>query len=175
MRLCLFCAGIALIASCKSEKTAVIHTELGSMTVRLRADTPLPAGDSLEIEQVAQDEFIRLNDYSSSSSVRNTNDGKTEWPLSGTLVESGGAIFIVQGRKHSDTTLDRWEQLNNRKLDPNIRDQLKQKGGSLVLGGRCKIIGELTTGREVLNRIAALPTDNTGHPLRRVFYTVSLQ
>lgn len=145
------------------------------MTVRLRADTPLPAGDSLEIKQVSQDEFIRLNDYSSSSSVRNTEDGETKWPLSGTLAESGGAIFIVQGRKHTDLTLDRWEQLNNRKLDPKAREQLKQKGGSLALWGRCKITGELTAGREVLDRIAALPTDNTGHPLRRVRYFISLR
>ena len=55
MRLCLFCAGIALITACNREQTASIHTELGSMTVRLRADIHLPAGDSLEIEQVAQD------------------------------------------------------------------------------------------------------------------------
>lgn len=175
MRLCLFCAGIALIASCNREKTAVIHTELGSMTVRLRANTPLPAGDSLEIKQVAQDEFIRLNTFTGSSSVHNTDDGKAEWPLSGTLVESGGAIFIVQGRKHTDITLDRWEQLNNRQLDPKAREQFKQKGGSLALVGRCKVAGELTTGTEVLNRIAALPTDNTGYPLRRVCYTVSLK
>ena len=173
MRLCLFCAGIALITACNREQTASIHTELGSMTVRLLADVHLPAGDSLEIEQVAQDEFIRLNNYNGTPSVRNTEAGKTEWPLSGTLAESGGAIFIIQGRKHTDTSLDRWEQINKRKIDPRVREQFKQKGGSLALEGRCNIIGELISGTEVLNRIAALPTDNTGHPLRRVRYSVS--
>lgn len=173
MRLCLFCAGIALITACNREQTASIHTELGSMTVRLRADIHLPAGDSLEIEQVAQDEFIRLNNYNGTPSVRNTEAGKTEWPLSGTLAESGGAIFIVQGSKQTDTSLDRWEQINKRKIDPRVREQFKQKGGSLALEGRCNIIGELISGTEVLNRIAALPTDNTGHPLRRVRYSVS--
>ena len=173
MRLCLFCAGIALITACNREQTASIHTELGSMTVRLRADIHLPAGDSLEIEQVAQDEFIRLNNYNGTPSVRNTEAGKTEWPLSETLAESGGAIFIVQGSKQTDTSLDRWEQINKRKIDPRVREQFKQKGGSLALEGRCNIIGELISGTEVLNRIAALPTDNTGHPLRRVRYAVS--
>lgn len=173
MRLCLFCAGIALITACNREQTASIHTELGSMTVRLRADIHLPAGDSLEIEQVAQDEFIRLNNYNSTPSGGNSEARQTEWPLSGTLAESGGAIFIIQGRKHTDTSLDRWEQINKRKIDPRAREQFKQKGGSLALEGRCKIIGELLSGTEVLNRIAALPTDNTGHPLRRVRYSVS--
>jgi hypothetical protein len=172
MRLCLFCAGIALITACNREQTASIHTELGSMTVRLR-DIHLPTGDSLEIEQVAQDEFIRLNNYNGTPSVRNTEAGKTEWPLSETLAESGGAIFIVQGSKQTDTSLDRWEQINKRKIDPRVREQFKQKGGSLALEGRCNIIGELISGTEVLNRIAALPTDNTGHPLRRVRYSVS--
>lgn len=143
------------------------------MTVRLWADIHLPAGDSLEIEQVAQDEFIRLNNYNGTPSVRNTEAGKTEWPLSETLAESGGAIFIVQGSKQTDTSLDRWEQINKRKIDPRVREQFKQKGGSLALEGRCNIIGELISGTEVLNRIAALPTDNTGHPLRRVRYSVS--
>lgn len=143
------------------------------MTVRLRADIHLPTGDSLEIEQVAQDEFIRLNNYNGTPSVRNTEAGKTEWPLSETLAESGGAIFIVQGSKQTDTSLDRWEQINKRKIDPRVREQFKQKGGSLALEGRCNIIGELISGTEVLNRIAALPTDNTGHPLRRVRYSVS--
>jgi len=173
MRLCLFCAGIALITACNREQTASIHTELGSMTVRLRADIHLPTGDSLEIEQVAQDEFIRLNNYNGTPSVRNTEAGKTEWPLSETLAESGGAIFIVQGSKQTDTSLDRWEQINKRKIDPRVREQFKQKGGSLALEGRCNIIGELISGTEVLNRIAALPTENTGHPLRRVRYSVS--
>lgn len=172
MRICLFCAGIALIASCTREKTAVVHTEIGSMTLHLHAGVQMPAGDTLEIEQVSQDEFIRLNDYSSLS-VRNIEAGQSEWPLSGTLVESGGAIFIVQGRKHTDKTLDRWELLNNRKLTPQAREQFRQRGGSLALQGRCKIIGELTAGREILNRIAALPTDNTGRPLRRITYFIS--
>lgn len=171
MRLCLFCAGIALITACNREQTASIHTELGSMTVRLRTDIQLHAGDSLEIKQVAQDEFIRLNEYTPTSTTSYTD----EWPLSGSLVESGGAIFIIQGRKHTDATLDRWEQAHKQKIDPTTREQLKLKGGSLSLQSHCRIIGELTSGIEVLNRIAALPTNNNGQPLRRVRYFVSNQ
>lgn len=169
MRLCLFCIGIVLIAACNREQAADINTELGSMSVRIHPGVRLPAGDSLEIAQVAQDEFIRLSDYK----TRNAEDSQSEWPLSGTLVESGGAIFIVQGRKHTDVSLDRWEQQHKRKIDPETREKLKQKGGSLAFGGICKIVGELTTGREVLNRIAALPTDGAGRPLRRVRYLIS--
>lgn len=73
---------------------------------------------------------------------------------------SGSQFYIVQGRVFTDIGLDSVEtyRLKGRKLPPSHREVYKTLGGTPHLDQNYTIFGELVTGFEVLDRIAATPT-----------------
>jgi hypothetical protein len=168
---------LSIFVSCKRPaSTIVMHAALGDMVIRTlpglsaEAAAPLDAllasnPDSLAIDKVLHDGFIQLNFQANTAQVR---PGEQDVPLSGALVISGGRFYLVQGRAHTDASLDKWEQTTGRKIAPKAREHYKQQGGTLALEGRCSVVGKLVSGKEVLDRIAALPNDANGRPLRAV-------
>ena len=73
---------------------------------------------------------------------------------------SGVQFYIVQGRVHTDFTLDSTEtyRLKGRKLPESHRAVYKTLGGSPHLDQHYTIFGELVSGFEALDKIAATPT-----------------
>lgn len=73
---------------------------------------------------------------------------------------SGVQFYIVQGRVHTDFTLDSTEtyRLKGRKLPESHRAVYKTLGGSPHLDQNYTIFGELVSGFDVLDKIAATPT-----------------
>lgn len=73
---------------------------------------------------------------------------------------SGSQFYIVQGRVFTDAGLDSVEthRLKGRKLSPAHREVYKTIGGTPHLDQNYTVFGELVTGFEVLDRIAATPT-----------------
>lgn len=73
---------------------------------------------------------------------------------------SGVQFYIVQGRIHTDYTLDSTEtyRLKGRKLPAEHRDVYKTLGGSPHLDQNYTIFGELMSGFETLDKIAATQT-----------------
>ena len=73
---------------------------------------------------------------------------------------SGSQFYIVQGRVFTDAGLDSVEtyRLKGRKLPEDHRAVYKTLGGTPHLDQGYTIFGELVSGIEVLDRIAATPT-----------------
>lgn len=73
---------------------------------------------------------------------------------------SGSQFYIVQGKIHTDHTLDSIEihRLNGRKIPPDQREVYKTIGGTPQLDQNYTIFGEVVSGMDVVDRIASVPT-----------------
>lgn len=125
----------------------------------------LAAQDSLSIGKVLQNGFIQLN---FDVEMPKMKAGQDRAPTSGAFVLYKGRFYIVQGRAHTDDSLDKWEQGSGRKIPQDFRELYKRHGGALQLEGNCLVLGKLVAGIATLDRIAAIPSDSDGHPLRSV-------
>lgn len=166
---------LAALGSCRPTTShVIIHSDMGDLTIRLTPAAGRLASafncDSCAIPRIQQDGFIQLN-----ASAAPPAAIPDHWPLSNELVATTDGFFLIQGRRHTDQSLNKWEQTKGIKLPPRAREQYQKNGGALPFHGRCTVLGTLVAGREVLDRIAALPCDEQGKPLRPVFYKVELQ
>ena len=73
---------------------------------------------------------------------------------------SGSQFYIVKGRIHTDVSLDSVEtyRLKGRKIPPEHREVYKTLGGSPHLDQNYTIFGEVVSGLNVVDSIAASPT-----------------
>lgn len=71
---------------------------------------------------------------------------------------------IVLGKPLTEAELDKY----GRKLPPDIRKQYLARGGEPAWDERSVVFGEVIEGMDVLDRIAAMPTDGERRPLRPV-------
>jgi peptidyl-prolyl cis-trans isomerase B (cyclophilin B) len=73
---------------------------------------------------------------------------------------SGVQFYIVQGRIHTDFTLDSTEtyRLKGRKIPSENREVYKKLGGTPHLDQNYTIFGELVAGFDALDKIASTPT-----------------
>ncbi len=68
----------------------------------------------------------------------------------------GSQFFIVAGRKFSDTELNEIERDYGKHFTPEQRQTYKTIGGAPYLDGDYTIFGEVTSGMDVVDRIAAV-------------------
>ncbi len=87
---------------------------------------------------------------------------------------SGCQFYIVQGQRQDDASLDEWERRLGFKFSPEWRARYKAFGGLPQLDGQYTVFGEVVSGMEVVDRIAALPRDAFDRPLEdvRIFLRV---
>ncbi len=80
---------------------------------------------------------------------------------------SGSQFYIVQGKKFTDAGLDSVEtfRLKGRKLPVAHREVYKTIGGAPHLDMSYTVFGEVESGLEVVDKIAAAPRDNNNRPL----------
>jgi peptidyl-prolyl cis-trans isomerase B (cyclophilin B) len=85
---------------------------------------------------------------------------------------SGSQFYIVQGKKYIDSQLDSVEiKRLKRKIPENQRDVYKSLGGTPFLDQNYTIFGEVVSGMETVDKIAAEPTskgDDKDRPLNDV-------
>jgi cyclophilin family peptidyl-prolyl cis-trans isomerase len=85
---------------------------------------------------------------------------------------SGSQFYIVQGKKYTDSQLDSMEiKRLKRKIPEYQREVYKTLGGTPFLDQNYTIFGEVVSGMETVDKIAAQPTskgDDTDRPLRDV-------
>ena len=81
---------------------------------------------------------------------------------------SGSQFYIVQGRTFSDAELDKIEHDNHMKYTPEQREAYKTIGGTPFLDGQYTVFGKVTEGLEVIDKIAAQPTDRANRPLEDI-------
>lgn len=80
---------------------------------------------------------------------------------------SGSQFYLVQGRTFSDRGLDSLEQfrLGGRRIPPHQRQVYKTLGGTPHLDQNYTVFGEVISGIDVIDSIAAVPTDGHDRPL----------
>lgn len=79
---------------------------------------------------------------------------------------SGAQFYLVQGRVFTDDELDRMEEgrLEGRKIPKNQREVYKTIGGVPHLDQNYTVFGEIVKGVEMVDAIAAVPTDKMDRP-----------
>lgn len=86
---------------------------------------------------------------------------------------SASQFYIVQGRKFTDAGLDSVEtfRLKGRKIPPDQREVYKTIGGTPHLDQNYTVFGEVVSGMDVVDQIAAVPTSkgqDRDRPLQNV-------
>lgn len=77
-------------------------------------------------------------------------------------------FFIVQGTTYTDGELNGTEFNYNVKIGPEARAVYKSVGGCAYLDGQHTVFGEVVEGLEVIDKIAAVKTDNGDWPIEAV-------
>ena len=72
---------------------------------------------------------------------------------------SGSQFYIVQGRKFNDQMLNMLEQKNNIKFTEKQREVYKTIGGTPHLDGAYTVFGEVISGLNIVDTIAAVKTN----------------
>lgn len=83
-------------------------------------------------------------------------------------MSNGSQFFIVQGPPQTEETLAEWEKRLGRKFSEEARAMYLRHGGAPQLDGQYTVFGEVVSGMDVVDKIAALPHDENDRPLRDV-------
>jgi cyclophilin family peptidyl-prolyl cis-trans isomerase len=190
MRLLLFLSIAYCFCACGSKKETIVcfHSSMGDIRLTLFNSTPAHrdhfigfckqlGADSLDCIRVLRDNFIEFGVNSGNSDFPGATQPEIEAPMrAGALVACSSArdgkpsasFFIVQGRSQTDATLDALDQKEKLHFSPQIRAVYKTYGGLPQLHGKYTVFGQVISGMEVVDRIAALPRDADDKPLKKV-------
>lgn len=81
---------------------------------------------------------------------------------------SGSQFYIVEGKTYTDKELDQISRQTGRTFTKKQRKVYKTIGGTPFLDGRYTVFGYLVKGMDVLDKIAAVKTDQNDRPLEDV-------
>ncbi|SEW08338.1 peptidyl-prolyl cis-trans isomerase B (cyclophilin B) [Chitinophaga sp. YR573] len=88
---------------------------------------------------------------------------------------SGCQFYIVQGKKWTDEELDKLEKNRlGRKIPTDQREIYKKEGGTPQLDQSYTVFGRVIKGLDVIDKIAALKTDQNDRPLTDVPMRIKL-
>ncbi len=93
-----------------------------------------------------------------------------------TKASSGCQFYIVEGKRFTDDELDKLihAKLKDRKIPLSQREIYKSVGGVPHLDQNYTVYGEVVTGLDMVDRIAAVKKDERNRPLQNVAMTVTL-
>ena len=93
-----------------------------------------------------------------------------------TKASSGCQFYIVEGKRFTDDELDKLihAKLKDRKIPQSQRAIYKSVGGVPHLDQNYTVYGEVVTGLDMVDRIAAVKKDERDRPLQNVAMTVTL-
>jgi cyclophilin family peptidyl-prolyl cis-trans isomerase len=87
---------------------------------------------------------------------------------------SGCQFYIVQGSVLDESTLTMYEQRYKTTFTPEQRKAYTTLGGAPWLDGGYTVFGEVVSGYEVVDKIAAVPRDAGDKPLKPVTMTIEI-
>ncbi len=87
---------------------------------------------------------------------------------------SGCQFYIVQGKPLSDAELDMIQQRNNITYTAEQRNTYKTAGGTAFLDMNYTVFGEVVSGLDVLDKIAAVQTQPGDRPTQDVRMKITL-
>ena len=87
---------------------------------------------------------------------------------------SGSQFYIVQGRPQSDSALDAIEQRFGFKYNKAQREKYKAIGGTPNLDTQYTVFGEIISGMDVIDKIAAEHTGPNDRPIKDIKMKITL-
>lgn len=89
---------------------------------------------------------------------------------------SSTQFYIVEGRRYTDDEMDKLEagRLKGHKIPPSHRAVYRTVGGTPQLDNSYTVFGEVVTGFDIVDLIAALKKDQRDRPLQDVHVTFQL-
>lgn len=82
---------------------------------------------------------------------------------------SGSQFYIVQGKTYTDKELDLIESRKNMRYTSAQRELYKTRGGTPFLDRDYTVFGQIIEGLEVIDAIAAQPTDSRDRPRKNIW------
>lgn len=89
-------------------------------------------------------------------------------PVNPSKASSGSQFYIVQGRVMSKEDLDNYELQKNIKYTPHARQVYTEQGGAPQLDKEYTVFGQVIRGLDVIDKIAAQPTDTSDRPSKDI-------
>ncbi len=129
-----------------------------------------PAGQMLGMGDVGYKIPAEIKDslFHKRGALAAARDGNPE------KASSGCQFYIVHGRKFTDAELSSFEQRSSAKLSPAAKEYYKNIGGSPWLDGSYTVFGEVVSGIEFVDQIAATPVGQGDRPVKDVRFTIKL-
>jgi peptidyl-prolyl cis-trans isomerase B (cyclophilin B) len=87
---------------------------------------------------------------------------------------SGSQFYIVQGRTFTNMELNQMEQQMMHRIPWEQKEVYMKLGGTPHLDGNYTVFGEVISGMEVIDKIAAVQTDRNNRPVKDVRMTITL-
>ena len=87
---------------------------------------------------------------------------------------SGSQFYIVDGTPQTDATLDRFQTQKGIQYNESQREKYKTLGGTPMLDSDYTVFGELVSGMDVLDKIAAVQKDGSDRPVKDVKMKIRL-
>lgn len=81
---------------------------------------------------------------------------------------SGSQFYIVQGQPMDPSTLQNFEMRRGKPYTEEQREIFANQGGTPFLDGEYTVFGQVVEGLDVLDKIAAVSTDQSDRPLENV-------
>ena len=87
---------------------------------------------------------------------------------------SGSQFYLVQGQVFTPDMLKMMEKKRQSAFSPEAIEAYTTLGGTPHLDGGYTVFGEIVIGLEIMDQIAAMPTDANDRPLENISYKISL-
>ncbi len=177
----------------------LIHTDMGDITVALYNDTPKhrdnfiklanegfyngsifhrvikgfmiqgggPAAGKAELTNTIPAEIMPNHFHKKGALAA----ARTDNPMK---ASSGSQFYIVQGQKYTEAQLTQFESQMGKKFTPEQRTAYTTLGGTPHLDGAYTVFGEVVSGLDVVDKIAAVSTAPGDKPYNDIKMTVKV-
>lgn len=186
----------------ETEYLVVIHTDMGDITVKLYNETPLHRDNFIKLVNEGYYDgsiFHRvIKDFMVQGGGGTTGNQDPGYKIPAEIVgkyyhkkgalaaarmpdhinpdkeSSGSQFYIVQGRKFSQQELDVMAQRAGKKFTAEQIKTYGTLGGTPHLDGDYTVFGEVVSGIEVVDKIAAVQTGQADRPVKEIKMRMSV-
>lgn len=184
------------------EKLIVIHTSMGDITAKLYNDTPKHRDNFIKLinegwfegspfHRVIKGFMVQGGSsangktdpgYTIEAEIRPNNIHKKGALAAARMGDhvnpekrsSGSQFYLVQGSVLTNDILNQYEQRFRKSFSEEQRKAYTTIGGAPHLDGDYTVFGEVISGFEVIDKIAAVNTDRTDKPVEPVTMTIEI-